>query len=97
MARLQGKSKIGLYTRVVLPSSVPMIFAGIRLSVTYAMLGVVASEMIAAKNGLGVQLVKYSNFLNISAVFAILLVLALLGTVLAWILDRAERRFLRWQ
>ncbi|WP_280295681.1 ABC transporter permease [Nocardia abscessus] len=97
MARLQGHSQVSIYRKVVLPSSIPMIFAGIRLSVTYALLGVIASEMIAAKDGLGVQLVKFSSLLNISGVFAVLMVLAVIGTILASLANFVEKRFLRWQ
>jgi NitT/TauT family transport system permease protein len=97
MAKIQGVNKATAYAKVVLPSSVPMIFAGIRLSVTYALLGVVASEMIAARDGLGIDIVRFANNLNVAGVFAVLLVLATIATVLSWGFGRLERWLLRWQ
>jgi NitT/TauT family transport system permease protein len=97
MARLHGFGRRSIYWKIVLPSSVPMIFAGVRLSVTYALLGVVASEMIASRDGLGMYIVSFSNTMNIAGVFALLGVLAVMGSVLAALSDRVERWLLRWQ
>lgn len=97
VSRSLGLSRREVFQKVVLPGSVPTIFAGVRLAVTYSILGVVATEMIAARRGLGLDIVKFANTLRIGGVFAILLVLILLATVAARILDRVERRLLRWQ
>ncbi|MCF8588954.1 ABC transporter permease [Gordonia liuliyuniae] len=97
MARVVGLNKRQLMTKVILPSAVPTIFAGLRLAITYAILGVIASEMIAAKNGLGQDIVRYSSEFQINYVFAVLIVLAALATVASVGSSRFERRLLRWQ
>jgi len=97
VADLLGVPRRGVFLKVVCPTAVPAILASARLAVTYSLLGVIASEMVAAKDGLGVVVVRYSNLLDISGVFAILLVLAFFAVILGQILDRVERRLLRWQ
>jgi NitT/TauT family transport system permease protein len=96
-ARLLGFRRRAVFTKVVLPAAVPSLFAGIRLAVTYAILGVIASEMVAARDGLGLDIVRFANQLNISGVFALLLVLGLVATVISQGLERSERRLLKWQ
>ena len=86
--------QLGLSRREVfqpgLPGSVPTIFAGVRLAITYALLGVVASEMVAARTGLGLEIVRSANNLRIDGVFAILFVLAGAATLIAAGLERLE-------
>lgn len=97
VSRALGLSRREIFQKVVLPGSVPTIFAGVRLGVTYSILGVVATEMIAARRGLGLDIVKYANTLQVGGVFALLLVLILIAFVAARLLERLERHLLRWQ
>ncbi|WP_345419667.1 ABC transporter permease [Pseudonocardia xishanensis] len=97
VARMLGIPRWSIFRKVVLPGSVPAIFAGVRLSVTYSLLGVVATEMVAARDGLGLSIVRNATNFNIGGVFAVLLVLAVFATVLAFVVGRAEKWILRWQ
>lgn len=97
VSRSLGLSRLQIFQKVVLPGSVPTIFAGVRLSVTYALLGVVATEMIAARSGLGLDIVKFANTLRVGGVFALLFVIMVLAFLAATLLDRLERHLLRWQ
>ncbi|MFE4499233.1 ABC transporter permease [Rhodococcus sp. NPDC056743] len=97
MAKVVGLNRQKLMTKVILPSAVPTIFAGLRLAITYAILGVIASEMIAAKNGLGQDIVRYSSEFQIDYVFAVLIVLVTIATVASVGSSKLERWLLRWQ
>jgi NitT/TauT family transport system permease protein len=97
MARVFGVRRSRFLRSVVLPSAVPTIFAGLRLGLTYALLGVIASEMIAARDGLGQLIVLYSAQLKINTVFAVLLELVLIATIISIIFAGIERWLLRWQ
>lgn len=92
-----GMSTYERYRKIVLPGSVPVVVAGIRLSLTYALLGVIASEMIGSRDGLGTDIVRYSNTLQVGGVFAILVILAIISFALDRLLGVLERRALRWQ
>lgn len=97
MARVTGLHKAALLWKVVLPSAVPTIFAGLRLTFTYSLLGVIASEMIAAASGLGQDIVLYSSSYQIDTVFAILVQLMVIAVVVNWLFTIAERLLLVWQ
>jgi NitT/TauT family transport system permease protein len=97
MATVVGLKRISLISKVVLPSAVPTMFAGLRLTFTYSLLGVIASEMIAAVEGLGQEIVLYSSSYQINTVFAILIELVIIAVLVNTVFRTLERRLLRWQ
>jgi len=82
---------------VVLPGAVPAIFAGLKIGVVYALLGVVVGEMVASRAGLGQQVVEYSNTYRPAGVFGTLAVLAVIALVLNFLMLSAERWLMRWK
>jgi len=97
VARVVGIRRFAMLRKVVLPASIPTLFAALRLGITYALLGVIASEMIAARRGLGQVIVDYSGRMVVEGVLAMLLVLAIISMVLGVVIDLLERYLLRWQ
>ena len=97
LARTLGASSTQVFRRITLPSAVPTVFSGLRLGLIYALLGVIAGEIIAAQHGLGQSLTFLAGTFQINGVFAVLLLLALLGTSLTWIMTAVEERLLRWR
>lgn len=97
MARVVGLRRTALLWKVVLPSAVPTIFAGLRLTFTYSLLGVIASEMIAATHGLGQDIVLFSSSYQTDTVFAILVELMVIAVGVNWLFTVVERRLLVWQ
>lgn len=97
MGSAMGASRRQVFRKIVLPSSVPGIFGGLRLGLVYALLGVVLEEMLASRNGLGEQLNLYAGTYRTDGVFALLLVLAMLGMALNGIAVLIENRLQRWK
>jgi NitT/TauT family transport system permease protein len=97
MAEAHGAGWRARFIKVVLPGAVPSIFASFRLGTTYSLLAVVFGEMTAAEAGLGQKISLYSGQYKIDHVLAVVIVLALLGTVLGIASSSVERRLLRWQ
>jgi len=97
LTRTLGAGAGQTFRRVTLPSAVPVIFAGLRLGLIYALLGVVASELIAAEHGLGQQLSYLANTYVTDGVFAVLLLLALIGGGISGLMSWMEARLLRWR
>jgi len=96
VASLLGASPRQVFIKVVLPGAVPVIFAALRLALMFSMLGVVGSEMIAAKSGLGVDVVTYGQNLEPNGVFAVLAILAVVAALFSAALRTLESRLLRW-
>jgi NitT/TauT family transport system permease protein len=97
LAKAFHATELQTFTKIVLPAAVPGIFAGLRLGVVTAILGVVSSEMVASSSGLGQQIVLYGQNLNSAGVFAVLLFLAVITTGLNALVGGLERWLLRWQ
>ena len=97
MSKVMGATDQQSFLKVVLPGAVPSIFAGLRLGVIYALLGAVIGEMVGAKFGLGQQVMEYSYNYQPAGVFAVLLILAIIGTFLNELMIQIERRLSRWK
>jgi NitT/TauT family transport system permease protein len=82
------------FTKITLPWAIPSVFAGLKLALIYSFLGVVTSEMLASKVGLGQLIMFYSGELRMDAVFAILLVMAVCAVILTLIADKIEAALL---
>jgi NitT/TauT family transport system permease protein len=97
LCRSLGASRWTIFRKITLPASAPSIFAGLKLGLVYSLLGVVVGEMIGAVHGLGMRVVLYSNLFEMNKVFALLLFLALLTTMLAQLMHALESYLLRWR
>ena len=84
--------------RLRLPSAVPFILEGVKVSAGLAVIGAVVAEFVAGSGGvqgLAWRILEAGNRLRTADMFAALLVLALLGALLHALLSAAERRLLR--
>ena len=96
-ARDLGANQRQIVRRVLIPSAVPSIFAGIRLGLGVSIILVVAAEMVVGKTGLGARLFLAGQVLNTEDVFAVLIVLAALGIVVTKIQDAIDARVAEWR
>lgn len=97
LGRTLGATPIQQFRKFVLPSAVPVIFNGLRLGLVFALLGVVASEIIAAEHGLGQTLSALAASFRTNGVFGIIILLSLLGVTITWSMNWLEQRLLRWR
>lgn len=84
------------YFSLVLPGASPQIAAGLRASLTVAIVLMVVSEMVAANSGIGFFILQAQAEFAIKKMWTGILVLALIGTVLNYVFVFIERRALRW-
>lgn len=82
--------------RVLLPAATPQIFAGIRTSVSLALIMMVISEMVASTNGIGYFVLQSQRTFAIPEMWSGIVLLGILGYVLNGGLALIERRALRW-
>ncbi len=82
--------------RVILPSAAPKIFAGLRISLSVAVILMVISELFAATDGIGFRIVQASRNFSYVELWSGIVVLGLLGILLNAGLGLLEMRVLRW-
>jgi len=95
-AKMLGASESQIIYKVVIPSALPYIFAGIRVSLAIAFMTLIAAEMVAANSGLGFLIIFSEQTFRIKEMYATLISILLLGSFSAMILIRIENYFTRW-
>jgi NitT/TauT family transport system permease protein len=96
-ARDLGATNRQVIRMVLLPSAVPSIFAGVRLGLGVSIILVVAAEMVVGKVGLGARLYLAGQVLETEQVFAVLIVLAILGVAVTKAQDFIDVRLNQWR
>ena len=83
--------------KIVFPAALPFIMAGIRISIGRALVGMVVAELFTAITGLGAMLTLYGNIFETAKMFAVIIVLALLGISLIHVTQFLERKLAMWK
>lgn len=96
-ARSFGAGERDLLWKVVLPASLPMVIAGLRLGIGRALTGVVVAELFGATAGLGFSIAYYGGLLKTTNMLASLVVIVILGVVCTQALSAVEARFSSWR
>jgi NitT/TauT family transport system permease protein len=96
MLRVFGASRFQIFKKVQVPSAMPFFFAGLDVGILLAILGAVVGEFLGSQAGLGnMVLVSQYNF-ETPTMFAILIVLSLMGIVAHIIIKALQKRFVFW-
>ena len=97
VARAFNTSERRLWTDVLIPSALPFIFAGIRLAIPRALVGMVLAEfLISVGKGLGSLIIIYQNTFRVDRMFVPVIVVAAMGVVLIAIAQWLEGRLVPW-
>jgi ABC-type nitrate/sulfonate/bicarbonate transport system permease component len=94
--RVYGISARDRIWRVMLPAATPQIFAGMRTSLSLALILMVISEMVASTNGIGYFVLQSQRTFAIPEMWSGILLLGILGYALNGGFVLIERRVLRW-
>lgn len=96
-AKSLGLSSYQLFSKVIIPASIPTIFTGIRMSGSASILVLIAAEMVGAKEGLG-YLISYTqmNF-QIPEMYAGIITISILGFILNYLLVSIEKKLSKWK
>ena len=96
VARNFGAGRWQTYRRIALPAALPFIFTGCQLGLGMALIVVVIAEQFGTKVGLGYLIWRSWQIFEIEDMYAGLLVIAVLGTLLQAAAGLLERRVVRW-
>ncbi|MGD0555974.1 MAG: ABC transporter permease [Streptosporangiaceae bacterium] len=96
VARAAGVSRWRTLKEVVFPASLPQAMAGLRLSVSLALIGMVISELLGSSSGLGYFITNAESNFDYPDLWAAVVVLGIIGWLATTLFALAERRVLRW-
>ena len=96
LARSMEANRLQVFRIVSLPHALPAIFSGLKVSITLAIVGAVVGEFVGSNSGLGFLLQRSIGNFELNTMFAALVVLALLGVLLFWVIEIIERFAVPW-
>jgi ABC-type nitrate/sulfonate/bicarbonate transport system permease component len=94
--RALGASELQLWTKVVIPAAMPVIFTGLRISTAISMMSIVAVEMFSADSGLGFVIVDSQRVFATDKMFVGILTLSIIGFLMDYLARVVGRRYLGW-
>lgn len=91
-----GATKWQTLVRLRIPSALVLIFAGLEIAAVLAVIGAIVGEFVGAQVGLGYLIVTLNFALDVAGVFAVLIVLSVIGLVMHGLMRFAARRYIFW-
>jgi len=95
-ARSLGAHGLQLWTKVLIPSALPMIVTGMRISTAMSMLAIVGVEMLASDTGIGFLVIDAQRVFATDRMFAGIVVISLMGFSLDRLARRVQKQILSW-
>ena len=96
LLQTMGASRSQILFKLRLPGALPSFFTGLRIAVTYAVVGAIFGEQVGAVNGLGIWMILSKNLFRTDLVFGAILVTAVLTLGLWLLVGVAERLTIPW-
>jgi NitT/TauT family transport system permease protein len=96
LAASMRASRFQLFWKFRMPLSLPNVFAGMKVSIAFAVVGAVIAEWVGANAGLGYLLLGANANLDTTLLFSVLAVLTVIGVVLFYAIELVERLLIPW-
>ncbi|KAA0817087.1 MULTISPECIES: ABC transporter permease [Bacillus cereus group] len=97
VARVLEFSKRKLITKLILPSALPNLLLGARLSLGVAWVSLVVAELMGSTEGIGYMIMDARQFSNTDIVFVGIIIFAFVGKFSDSLVRLLEVKFLRWR
>jgi NitT/TauT family transport system permease protein len=95
-ARTTGASTWKMFSKIQLPQALPDIFTGLKVGAALSATAAVVAEFVASDSGLGYLLLQYNGNFETPMVFAIIIVLSLIGLAVYYAVELVERLVIPW-
>jgi NitT/TauT family transport system permease protein len=95
--RIMGAGRFQVLVRVIVPSALVWVAAGLKISVPYALVGVVVAEMVAGNSGMGFLLSRAASQFSAAQSFAAIFGLLVMALIMDWAITLLSARALRWK
>ncbi|WP_438445695.1 ABC transporter permease [Gorillibacterium sp. sgz5001074] len=97
VARVLQFNRYQQIVKLILPSALPNILLGVRLSIGVAWLGLVVAELMGSSEGIGYLILDARQFSQTTVVFVGIIIFAVFGKITDSIVRFLERKLLRWR
>lgn len=97
MARAYMGNRWQIFAKIRLPHALPLVFGGMKISITLAVIGVVVAEFVASQRGIGYLIVMANGLLDTPLMMAAIAALSGMGLALYGVIALVERTVIYWQ
>jgi ABC-type nitrate/sulfonate/bicarbonate transport system permease component len=97
VAKNFGASQSVIFRRIVFFGALPMIFAGLRISLAVSFIVLVAAEFVATKSGLGYLIWNSWELLQVDIMFVGIVTIGILGLITSALFQEIERKVIPWK
>jgi NitT/TauT family transport system permease protein len=92
-----GANRFQIFSKVIVPFTLPFIIVGLRLGVTRALVVTVVAEMLASSRGMGYVIVRAADAFNSAKLFSMILILVIVSMTLVTLLRKSEEWIAPWR
>lgn len=95
--QVMGADKKYIFFKVILPSSLPNFFSGVKIAATYSIMGAVIGEWLGAKSGLGIYMTRAISSFKTDYLFAAIIVVVILSLLIFKGIEYIEKAAMPWK
>ena len=96
LLKAMGANKAQCFVHIKLPSSLSHFFAGLRISVSYSVVGAVVSEWLGGFSGLGVYMTRVRKSFSFDKMFAVIFFISLISLLLMFLVSLLKDAVMPW-
>lgn len=97
LLRTMGATPFQNFMHVKLPSSIGYFFAGLRISVSYSVIGAVVAEWLGGFDGLGVYMTRVRKSYSFDKMFAVIFFISIISLILMYAVKRLQKICMPWE
>ena len=97
LMRAMGANRMQRFIHIKLPSSLSHFFAGLRISVSYSLIGAVVAEWLGGFNGLGVYMTRVRKSYSFDKMFAVIFFISLISLLLVFGVTLIKKAAMPWE
>jgi ABC-type nitrate/sulfonate/bicarbonate transport system permease component len=95
--KIMGAKKKYIFYKVILPSSLPSLFSGLKIAATYSIMGAIIGEWLGAKDGLGIYMTRSISSFKTDYLFASIIIVVFLSLGLFKGVEIVENKIMPWK
>jgi ABC-type nitrate/sulfonate/bicarbonate transport system permease component len=96
LLQAMGATRRQVFLKVRLPGALPLAFSGVKIAITYSIIGAIIGEWVGASRGLGVFMLRSTNAFRTDWLFAAIAITSLLSVALFLVVTVLQRALLPW-
>ena len=97
LMKTMGATPFQNFVHIKLPSSIGYFFAGLRISVSYSIIGAVVAEWLGGFDGLGVYMTRVRKSYSFDKMFAVIFLISIISLFLMFVVKKIQKLSMPWE